>query len=179
MKNVGRVLILPKGEFDESVTYEILDLIYYQGDSWLCKKTVVGIAPADGSEYWQRVTGSMSAVKRTVVEHGGLTWTVVSLQKSGFQIIGATANIEACSVESLKSDYYVSEVLDTAFAYPTAFVVAPSISVTYTPTYFSGLVSAVCSETGTGDNAPKLRLYAHESLVTDGVLNVIAVGMIE
>lgn len=50
----GRVLILPKGEYDASVTYEFLDLINYSGRSWIAKKASVGIEPTDAnSEYWQ------------------------------------------------------------------------------------------------------------------------------
>lgn len=56
MATAGRILILPKGEYDASVTYEMLDLVKHNGTSWLAKKTVVGIEPSIANgEYWQDV----------------------------------------------------------------------------------------------------------------------------
>lgn len=53
MASAGRILIMPKGAYDASVTYETLDLVYHQGVSWLAKKTVSGIEPsASNSEFW-------------------------------------------------------------------------------------------------------------------------------
>lgn len=54
MASAGRILILPKGEYNSSTTYEMLDLVNHNGKSWLAKKTSVGIEPSDAnSEYWQ------------------------------------------------------------------------------------------------------------------------------
>ena len=56
MASAGRILIMPKGNYDSSVTYEMLDLVKYNGTSWLAKKTVTGIEPsAANSEYWQNM----------------------------------------------------------------------------------------------------------------------------
>lgn len=56
MANAGRILIMPKGKYDASKTYEMLDLVNYNGISWIAKKTVTGIAPVEG-EYWQSLLG--------------------------------------------------------------------------------------------------------------------------
>ncbi len=56
MTSAGRILIMPKGNYDSNVTYEMLDLIYYNGTSWLAKKTVIGIEPnEENSEYWHKL----------------------------------------------------------------------------------------------------------------------------
>ncbi len=56
MASAGRILILPKGDYDPSVEYEMLDLVNYNGKSWLAKKTSVGITPSDeNSEFWQNM----------------------------------------------------------------------------------------------------------------------------
>lgn len=56
MANAGRILILPKGDYDASATYEMLDLVFYNGTSWIAKKTVAGIEPnRTNGEYWQSV----------------------------------------------------------------------------------------------------------------------------
>lgn len=56
MATAGRILIIPKGEYDAEKTYEMLDLVTYNGISWLAKKTAVGIEPSEGNEeYWQNL----------------------------------------------------------------------------------------------------------------------------
>ena len=54
MASAGRILIMPKGAYDSSVTYEMLDLVKHNGTSWRAKKTSVSIEPNEtDSEYWQ------------------------------------------------------------------------------------------------------------------------------
>ena len=56
MATAGRILIMPKGAYDKNATYEMLDLVSYNGTSWLAKKTVTGIAPSEAnSEYWHNM----------------------------------------------------------------------------------------------------------------------------
>lgn len=56
MATAGRILIMPKGAYDESTTYEMLDLVKHNGTSWLAKKTVIGIEPSEAnSEYWHKM----------------------------------------------------------------------------------------------------------------------------
>lgn len=56
MASAGRILIIPRGNYDENATYEMLDLVNYNGASWLAKKTVTSIAPSEG-EYWHSLLG--------------------------------------------------------------------------------------------------------------------------
>lgn len=56
MASAGRILIMPKGAYDASKTYEMLDLVSHNGTSWLAKKTVNGVEPSEAnSEYWQNM----------------------------------------------------------------------------------------------------------------------------
>lgn len=58
MAVAGRILIMPKGEYDATETYEMLDLVSHNGISWLAKKTCVGITPSnDAKEYWFNMLG--------------------------------------------------------------------------------------------------------------------------
>lgn len=60
MASAGRILIMPKGNFDSSVTYEMLDLVYHNGTAWIAKKPVVGIEPNDvNSEHWHKLCESV------------------------------------------------------------------------------------------------------------------------
>ena len=70
MAVAGRILIMPKGAYDESKTYEMLDLVSHNGTSWLAKKTVVGIEPSDAnSEYWHNMyNADIKAIQEALQE---------------------------------------------------------------------------------------------------------------
>ena len=56
MASAGRILIIPKGEWNAETEYEMLDLVYHNGTSWLVKKDVVGIEPiSENDDYWQKL----------------------------------------------------------------------------------------------------------------------------
>lgn len=58
MATAGRILIMPKGAWDPTVKYEMLDLVSHGGKAWLAKKTSVGIEPTfDAADYWHPILG--------------------------------------------------------------------------------------------------------------------------
>ena len=72
MASAGRILIMPKGNYDPSVTYEMLDLVKHSSTAWLAKKTCTGIEPSEAnSEYWHKLVDldwdvdSIGAIKRS------------------------------------------------------------------------------------------------------------------
>ena len=113
MANAGRILILPKGEYNANTTYSMLDLVTYNGASWVCKKTAVGIAPSDAnSEYWQKmidvagkqdkikggatsITNDNLTVNRALVSdaNGKVAVSAVTATELGY-LDGATGNIQ-------------------------------------------------------------------------------------
>lgn len=59
MASAGRILILPKGNYNAETKYEMLDLVFHNGTSWLAKKSALGIEPSDeNSEHWFRMCSS-------------------------------------------------------------------------------------------------------------------------
>ena len=52
MVSAGRVMMLPKGEYNAATTYTVLDVVSYQGGSYVAKTTTTGHAPTDET-YWQ------------------------------------------------------------------------------------------------------------------------------
>ena len=53
MASAGRILIMPKGAYSASATYEMLDLVGHNGKVWLAKKTVSGVEPSlANAEHW-------------------------------------------------------------------------------------------------------------------------------
>ena len=72
MTSAGRILIMPKGNYDESVTYEMLDLVNHNGKSWLAKKTSIGIEPSEAnSEYWQNMFNITAESINALSKYGG------------------------------------------------------------------------------------------------------------
>ena len=72
MASAGRILIMPKGNYNSSTTYEMLDLVNYNGKSWLAKKTSVGIEPSDtNSEYWQNMFDINAETVGALSKNGG------------------------------------------------------------------------------------------------------------
>jgi hypothetical protein len=67
MTTAGRILIIPKGDYDSTITYEMLDLVKHNGTSWLAKKESTGIEPTvDNAEYWQNVFEAEAFVDATI-----------------------------------------------------------------------------------------------------------------
>lgn len=54
MASAGRILIIPRGTWSATNTYEMLDVVYYNGTSWIAKKDSTNVAPVDG-EFWQKL----------------------------------------------------------------------------------------------------------------------------
>jgi hypothetical protein len=56
MTTAGRILIIPKGDYDASKSYEMLDLVRYGGTSWICKQACSGKEPTTANaDYWQNM----------------------------------------------------------------------------------------------------------------------------
>ena len=84
--SAGRILIMPKGEYNSSTTYQMLDLVKHNGTSWLAKKTVVGIEPnTANSEYWH----SMFDISADdfLSKDGGMLNGNVTIQKQMAEIV--------------------------------------------------------------------------------------------
>ena len=59
MASAGRILIMPKGDYNAETQYEMLDLVGCDNHAWICKKTCKGIKPTSdvGKEYWHDLFG--------------------------------------------------------------------------------------------------------------------------
>lgn len=72
MTNIaGRILIIPKGDYDANASYSMLDLVSYNGTSWLARKDATGIEPSEAnSEYWHELASMEIANNLTTEEEG-------------------------------------------------------------------------------------------------------------
>lgn len=65
--SAGRVLIKPKGDWNSTTTYEMLDLVNHNGYAFLAKRTVVGIEPSDEyPEYWHNLLDMQKIVENSI-----------------------------------------------------------------------------------------------------------------
>jgi hypothetical protein len=56
MAIAGRILIMPKGDWNSETSYEMLDLVRHNGTSWIAKKESSGVEPTvNNSADWQMV----------------------------------------------------------------------------------------------------------------------------
>lgn len=81
---LGKVSVVPKGDYNASVQYYALDIVGYQGGSYLAMKEVLGVAPSNDQVNWMQLSGpglpgenGTNGVTFTpsVSEAGVISWT--------------------------------------------------------------------------------------------------------
>lgn len=80
MAIAGRAAIVPKDDFDAAITYKRLDMVLYNGSSYVAKKGTKGNLPTN-TEFWMKSTEStkvdIATVKNAgIVKPDGVTITV-------------------------------------------------------------------------------------------------------
>lgn len=59
--SAGRVLLIPKGDYSSATQYSPMDVVLYEGDSYVCKQSSTGNAPTN-TTYWQPLTDVASQI---------------------------------------------------------------------------------------------------------------------
>ena len=77
--SAGRVLLLHKGDYDSSETYNPMDEVIYQGSTYVCKQTSTGNAPTNTS-YWQML--AQKGENGSGIPTGGTTGQVLTKKSS-------------------------------------------------------------------------------------------------
>lgn len=55
--SAGRVLLIPKGDWNPNTTYTGLDWVRHNGAAWVCKNTCTNIEPTlENINYWQLIS---------------------------------------------------------------------------------------------------------------------------
>lgn len=123
--NLGKISICPKGEYDSTVTYQPLDMVSYNGNSFLARAESKGIAPADGDD-WQAISeitksgivtalgyepqkpeGQLRLVKSiTVDEAASVRFDGLSLQYAYIEIVlPANSPIDGANLSTYDAQY--------------------------------------------------------------------------
>lgn len=72
-QSIGKVCIAPRGVYDATVEYEVLDLVTNAGGTYIAKNNVPAGTPTSNSTYWQRICTSASGTAH-LRDDGILTW---------------------------------------------------------------------------------------------------------
>ena len=73
MATAGRVLIIPKGKYNAETQYGSLDMVSHGGKGWICKKTCIGIEPAEG-DYWAECIDVSEELKSFALESSTMVY---------------------------------------------------------------------------------------------------------
>jgi hypothetical protein len=100
MASAGRILIIPKGNWKAETQYEMLDLVYHNGASWIARTNVAsGIEPSEANKnYWQKMAQSGVAIETSVEyinckANTSTSYAVSEPNKEGYSKLGAIHNI--------------------------------------------------------------------------------------
>ena len=98
--NLGRVGFVMRGTYNSSTAYKQLDVVYYNGSSYVAKINNTGIAPNNTSA-WQELTGIASAVENGIANSAVRYDTTQNL--TGQEKSMALSNIGAAPASSISS----------------------------------------------------------------------------
>ena len=95
MASAGRILIMPKGEYNAETQYEMLDLVSRNGTSWLAKKSVKGVEPGTSSseEFWYNMFNVKSGTMRIAQNPNGNDFLDCTLDVPLGNDVTFTANV--------------------------------------------------------------------------------------
>lgn len=112
MKNlrVGKVAITPKGEWKDGVSYEMLDAVYYNGDSYISVSDRNKSKPTDDSSWKILAKGSMDGVKVVNRE-----WFGVFDNKNNFFTIDDNGSVTYASYAANPSEITIKNPIRIEF----------------------------------------------------------------
>ena len=112
MKNlrVGKVAITPKGEWKDGVSYEMLDAVYYNGDSYISVSDRNKNKPTDDSSWKILAKGSMDGVKVVNRE-----WFGVFDNKNNFFTIDDNGSVTYASYAANPSEITIKNPIRIEF----------------------------------------------------------------
>lgn len=110
--DLGNVSLNPKDEYDPTVAYEFLDMVSYQGGSYVCcapyKTTITGTAPEPGknTEFWQLLTLPGNLTAEAVAMHDDVVNKAAQVEISRAAVEQAQQEVEAsqADVQQLHED---------------------------------------------------------------------------
>ena len=165
MASAGRILIMPKGNYNTETKYEKLDLVFHSGASWLAKKDAVGIEPSDANaEYWFKMCegSNTTELEQRIAAIENQLLSVTNLDDIDLSAYATKAEVNAVSedvalleetVDGLSNE--LGGLKTIAESLPSSFGKVQILS--YVGDGFFGSEGTACSVTA--DFPPKVLVY--------------------
>ena len=108
--SAGRVLLIPKGDWNANTTYTGLDWVRHNGAAWVCKNTCTNIEPTlENTNYWQLISKDGDSVTADTAMSDSSTNAVQNKVIKNY-VDNSIAGVDAIFTYSTKAEY------DTAVA---------------------------------------------------------------
>lgn len=111
MNPIAKIGFLIKGQYSDAVTYDFLDVVFYNGASYVAKKLTTGNTPVRSSEYWQ-----IFAEGGTLTSTSDISDTTVAFQQAGERVNIATEESTKTLFGKIKK--WLADLKPHAFAEP-------------------------------------------------------------
>jgi hypothetical protein len=119
MISLGKILIMPKGNYDANTQYYRLNIVLHNGSAWICKESCKGIEPTESNtQHWMKMFGFKIINRLDYKEEGGVLdarqGTVLKQlieEKEVYEIITATSGADGKVIIPNKDDYEVYSVM--------------------------------------------------------------------
>ena len=103
--SAGRVLLIPKGDWNANTTYTGLDWVRHNGAAWVCKNTCTNIEPTlENTNYWQLISKDGDSVTADTAMSNTSTNAVQNKVIKSY-VDNSIAGIDAILKYSTKDEY--------------------------------------------------------------------------
>ena len=89
--SAGRVLLIPKGTYNAATTYNMLDVVYYNAASYVCKQTSLGNLPTD-TYYWQLLASGIGTAAQVSFDPTGTGLVATNVQNAVVEVRNNISN---------------------------------------------------------------------------------------
>lgn len=111
--SAGRVLLIPKGDWNAETTYTGLDWVRHNGAAWVCKNTCTNVEPTEeNSDNWQiiardgqRVSDMTGATADQNGTHGLVPAPQIGDEKKALLGNGTWGKVDAIFTYRTKNEY--------------------------------------------------------------------------
>jgi len=100
---IGRILPIFKGDWSDSTRYSKLDIVYYNGSSYVAKQTSTGQEPVLPSDYWMMVAKGLRWDTMTPSEKQEIINSVTSVLQDDIDALDERVTTAESNITSLQS----------------------------------------------------------------------------
>ena len=120
--DLGNIALNPRGEYDDTASYEYLDTVSYKGGSYVCltelAKTISGIAPAQGknTDMWQMIASPGDLTSEYITLHDEVVAKAKQVETSRAAVELSQTEVEAAQADVQQMRQDTQEASQTAIA---------------------------------------------------------------